>query len=134
MVLRQRLGSVGVVAEFLSDEWIAAMSAAARAAVVDPDLRLVIQQVVDGGPGGIEVAYVLDVGDGRLSVRQGRAERPDVTFHQDRATAQAIQRGEVSAQAAFMDGRLRVTGDLRAVIDGAGALAAIDDVFAAARA
>lgn len=97
------------------------------------DLRLVVQQVVVDGTDG-DGAYVLEVANGSLSVRRGRAEHPDVTFTQDRATALAIHLGELSAQEAFMDGRLRLGGDLRAVIDRAGALAAIDDVFAAARA
>ena len=50
------------------------------------------------------------------------------------ATAEAIHRGELSAQTAFIEGRLRLGGDLRAVIERASALAAIDDVFGAARA
>ena len=67
-------------------------------------------------------------------MRRGRADAPDITFTQDRATAEAIHRGELSAQTAFIEGRLRLGGDLRAVIERAGSLVAIDDVFAAARA
>ena len=89
-----------------------------------------MQQVVPDGPDGHEFAYVVEAADGRLSVHAGRAEHPDVTFTQDRATALAIHRGELSAQAAFMEGRLRLGGDLRDVIRRAGALAALDDVFA----
>ena len=93
-----------------------------------------LQQVVPDGPDGREVAYALVVDDGRVRVERGRVDDPDLTFTQDRATAEAIHRGELSAQAAFMQGRLRLGGDLRAVIDRAGELAAIDDVFASARA
>ena len=64
----------------------------------------------------------------------GRVDDPDLTFTQDRATAEAIHRGDLSAQAAFMQGRLRLGGDLRAVIDRAVELATIDDLFAGARA
>jgi len=122
------------LAGFLTDQWLDELDAAARTATFPADLRLVVQQVITGGPDGPEVVYVLKLGDGTLSVHAGRAEEPDVTFTQDRATAQAIHRGELSAQAAFMDGRLRLGGDLRSVIDRAGALTAIHDVFAAARA
>ncbi len=122
------------MAGFLTDQWLDELDAAARTATFPADLRLVVQQVITGGPDGPEVVYVLKLADGTLSVHAGRADEPDVTFTQDRATAQAIHRGELSAQAAFMDGRLRLGGDLRSVIDRAGALAAIDDVFAAARA
>lgn len=122
------------MAGFLTDEWLDELEAAARAASVPTSARLVLQQVVPDGPDGHEVAYVVAAADGRLSVQRGRAEDADVTFTQDRATAEAIHRGELSAQAAFMEGRLRLGGDLRAVIDRAGILAAIDDVFASTRA
>lgn len=122
------------MAGFLTDDWFDELDAAARVASVPADLRLIIQQVVPDGPEGHEVAYVVEAVDGTLSVHRGRADHPDVTFTQDHVTALAIHRGELSAQAAFMEGRLRLGGDLRAVLDRAGVLAAIDDVFAAARA
>lgn len=122
------------MAGFLTDAWLEELDAAARAATVPSDLRLTVQQVIPDGPHGREVTYVVEAADGGLSVRPGRADHPDVTFTQDLATARAIHRGELSAQAAFMEGRLRLGGDLRAVIDQAGSLATIDDVFAAARA
>lgn len=122
------------MAAFLTDEWIDGLHEAAASAVIASDVRLVIQQVVAADPEGSEVAYVVEADHGRLSVRRGRVEHPDVTFTQDRATALAIHRGEVSAQTAFMDGRLRLGGDLRSAIEGAGALATIQDVFAAGRA
>jgi hypothetical protein len=122
------------VAGFLTPVWLDALDAAARRATIPPDLRLTVQQVIPDGPDGHEFTYVVEAAGGALSVHPGRAERPDVTFTQDRATALAIHRGELSAQAAFMEGRLRLGGDLRDVIRRAGALAALDDVFAHARA
>ncbi len=122
------------MAGFLTDQWIAALDAAARTVTVPPDVRLVVQQIVPDGADGHEVAYVLELAAGAMTVRPGRSVDPDVTFTQDRATAWAIHCGELSAQAAFMDGRLRLGGDLRAVIDRADELAAIDDVFASVRA
>jgi len=128
------VGSVAAVAGFLSDAWFDALDAAARESRVDADLRLVIQQVVTGPPEVADVAYVVTAADGRIRVRKGRADAPDITFTQDRVTAEAIHRGELSAQTAFIEGRLRLGGDLRAVIERSAALVAIDDVFAAARA
>jgi putative sterol carrier protein len=124
--------SVTVVTAFLSDEWIAALDDAGSRTVVPDDLRLVVQQVVTDGHR--EVAYVLEIANGRMSVRAGRAAAADVSFTQDRATAAAIARGELSAQVAFMDGRLRLGGDLRSVLARAGDLAVLDDAFAATRA
>ena len=122
------------MAGFLTDEWLDELDGVARRAAVDPELQLRVQQVVPDGPEGREVAYVVEVAGGGVSIQRGRRDDADITFTQDLATARAIHRGELSAQAAFMEGRLRLGGDLRAVIDRAGALAAIDDVFAGARA
>jgi len=122
------------VAESFTTAWLDELDAAARTASIPTDLRLTIQQVVTDGPGGQELAYVVEAADGVLSVRPGRADQADITFTQDLATARAVQRGELSAQAAFIEGRLRLGGDVRAVLDRAGILASIDDVFAATRA
>ena len=122
------------MAGFLTDAWLDDLEAAAQRAELDTKGALVLQQVIPDGPEGREVAYALVVRDGRVRLERGRVADPDLTFTQDRATAEAIHRGDLSAQAAFMQGRLRLGGDLRAVIDRAGELAAIDDVFASARA
>jgi hypothetical protein len=122
------------VAGFLTAEWFEDLDEAGRAAELATDTALVIQQVIPDGPGGTELTYVIAVADGAVRVRKGRASSPDVTFTQDLATATAIHDGVLSAQTAFIEGRLRLGGDLRAVIERAGSLAAIDDVFAAARA
>jgi putative sterol carrier protein len=122
------------LAGFLTDAWLDDLDAAARVAELPTEASLVLQQVVTDGPDGHEVAYALVVRDGRVRVERGRAGNPDLVFTQDRATAAAIHRGELSAQAAFMQGRLRLRGDLRAVVDRAGELAAVHDVFASVRA
>jgi putative sterol carrier protein len=118
---------------FLTDAWLDELETAARAAELPAMPRLVLQQVVTDGPDG-EVAYALVVEDGRVELRRGRVEQADLVFTQDRATAEAIHRGDLSAQAAFMQGRLRLGGDLRSVIDRAADLASIDDVFETVRA
>ncbi len=121
------------MAEFLTDDWFEDLETAAMEAEVEVAPRLVLQQVVPDGPVG-EVAYAVVVEDGKVQVQRGRVAHPDLVFTQDRVTAEAIHRGELSAQAAFMQGRLRLGGDLRAVIDRAADLASIDDVFARVRA
>ena len=116
----------------LSPEWLAALADAGRGASAPADVRLVLQQVVVDEDGG-EVAYAVRIADGKVDVVPGRADDADVTFTQDRATAAAIATGALSAQAAFLAGRLRIGGDLTAVQLAARDLAALDDVFAAAR-
>ena len=121
------------MAKFLSDTWIASLDAAASSAHVPTDLRLVIQQTVLQ-ESGVDRAFAIRIADGTVSVESGHAADADLSFTQDRATAAAIAQGELSAQAAFLAGRLRVGGDLREVMGRGRELAAIDDVFAAARA
>ena len=121
------------MAEFLTDAWVAEMDAAARAVDVPADLQLVVQQVVLDDRGR-ERTYVIRIDGGQASVERGRVADPDVTFTQDRATAAAIARGELSAQVAFMAGRLRVGGDLRDVLDRTERLVSLDDLFGPTRA
>jgi predicted lipid carrier protein YhbT len=121
------------VAPHLSPAWIEALADAASRAEASAGVDLVVQQVVVDADGA-EVAYAVRVQGGRLSVVAGRVDDADVTFTQDRATAAAIARGEESAQAAFLDGRLRVGGDLAAALGAARALSELADVLAAPRA
>ncbi len=120
--------------DFLSAEWIDAMAAAASTAAVGPaGGDLVVQHVVTGASTG-EVAWVVRVQDGKLSVDTGHDPDPSITFTLDAATAAAIQSGHQSAQAAFMSGRLRLDGDVGVLVAQQGTLLALDDVFASVRA
>jgi hypothetical protein len=135
------------VVEFLSQEWIEALDAAASSAAARrdlataasteststaPDGEIVIQQIVVE-PSGHETAYHLVLADG-VSVRPGRAASPTITFTTDRETAAAVSRGAQSAQAAFMTGRLRIAGDVQTLTAHQAAASDIDDLFAAVRA
>ena len=128
---------MGPVVRFLSDEWMAAMSAAAagsdRLAAATASTRLAIQQVIWRGPGD-EVAYVVRVDHGAVTVEPGRADDVDVTVTEDLDTAVAVARGELNPQVAFMTGRVRVAGDIAALLAGYQALADLEDVFEAVRA
>ena len=120
------------MALFLTQEWIAELDAAARRVKVPDDVDLTVQQVVEAEDGS-RVEFAIRVADGRISVLSGCAEAADVTITQDRPTAEQIARGQLSAQTAFMEGRLRIGGDLRGAVDRALDLARLEDVFAAAR-
>jgi putative sterol carrier protein len=125
------------VALYLSDEWLAEIEQAAqssddlrRAAAAGP---LTVQQVVTGGPDG-EVTFYVELASDGVTVARGRSDDADVTFTQDHGTAAAIGRGELSAQAAFMAGRLRVGGNLTLLMERQRDLGGIDDLFDAVRA
>jgi hypothetical protein len=121
---------------FLSPEWIEALGRAARQvhiAVADgTDTSIVVEQTVTD-PASTSVTYQLAVDHGAATVVAGRMLEPSVTLRTDRSTAEAIARGELSAQEAFVQGRLRVGGDVRALVRHAATLAQLDDCFAAVR-
>lgn len=121
------------MAEFLSDAWLADLARAAIAATAPTGVALVVQMLVEDGAGGDSIAYAVGMAGGVITVTPGRVHDADLTLTQDRATAAAIARGEMSAQVAFMSGRLRIGGDLRGVLEHAGALAAMADIFAEVR-
>lgn len=122
---------------FLSDEWIAALHEAATAdralAATTAEVALTVEQCVTDGPEG-EVRYHVRFDHGRVAVVAGPAADATIRFTTDRATAAGIAQGQLSAQRAFMTGRLRVGGDLRAVLDHQPVLAALGDAFASVRA
>ncbi len=103
------------------------MDAAVRA-LPATDAAFVVQQVVTDRDG--EDAWHLVLGPEGVRVHPGRAEAPDVTFSQDRATANAIADGELSAGAALTAGRLTVRGATARLTDHRETLARIDEAFA----
>lgn len=124
------------MAEFLSPGWIESLHEAASAdeelAAVTADVDLVVEQHI--GDGDDEVVYHLVFDHGRVAVRSGPAEAATVRFRQDAETARAIAAGELSAQRAFMSGRLQVGGDVQTLVEHSQVLAAFGDTFAAVRA
>ena len=120
------------MARFLSPEWLDDLVAAAAAAPGPDSPPITLQQVVTGGIDG-DVAWSVTIGDGSVLVDPGRRDAPTITFTQDLATAAAIHHGELSAQAAFMTGRLRVGGDVRVLLERQADLASLDDVFGPVR-
>jgi hypothetical protein len=122
---------------YLSDAWF---DAARRAVAGDDELQaamagmaLTIEQVVTGGPGGT-VRWHLSLGDSGVAITEGPAAAPDIRFTTDYATASDIAAGRLSAQHAFAEGRLKVGGDLSALIRHQRAFAALDDALAGVRA
>lgn len=115
--------------KFLSEEWVRAVQDALngsepfRAAAGTQTVRL--QQVVTGGPQG-DVKYWLRLENGQVTLGLGElgelGEPPDATVTQDYETAAAISRAELSPVAAYMSGKLRVSGDLMKLMQLQGAL------------
>jgi putative sterol carrier protein len=85
--------------------------------------------VVTGGPDG-DAAYHVVIDDGTVRVLSGETSNATVTFLQNWDTATAIARGELSAQSAFMTGRMRVRGDLPKLVEYGSLFGGVDNVFA----
>jgi hypothetical protein len=124
------------VPEFLSPEWLRDLDAAVRDA---PDLSALgpieIEQVVTGVPRRGEVRYRVVVdGDGaRVLEPEESRHAADVRLTTDYATAVAIAGAKENAQAALADGRLRLGGNVDALVRRGSAFAALGDATAALR-
>jgi putative sterol carrier protein len=122
---------------YLSRPWIAA----ARDAIAGDEglrtatagMRLTIEYVTTDAPEGT-VRWHIAIDDGRVELAEGPAVDPELRFTADYATAAQIAGGELGAQRAFVEGRLRVGGDLSLLIRHHRPLAAIDDVLGDLRA
>jgi len=122
---------------YLSPEW---MDAARTALAADEHLAtalagttLTVEQVVEGAPGGA-ATWHLDIRDGHVAFVAGPAARSDLRFTTSYDTAAQIATGTLPAQRAFVEGRLRVGGDLALLIAHQRTVAAVGDALAPLRA
>jgi hypothetical protein len=106
---------MGAVARFLTPEWFALVRAAGEPAGAGPP-DVVVAQVVTGGPDG-DVRYRVEVRGARATLVSGANGDADMTFTSDYTTAAAIARGDLSTQAALLEGRIRVSGSPAALSD-----------------
>lgn len=106
---------------YLSDEWIAAVDEAVRAASADaPTDPLVIDQHVTDvvsyrvrvEQGSSSITRLAEAGAGGIDGSSG----VDAAFTQDLSTAVAVAAGETDAHQAFLLGRIRFTGDADVLI------------------
>ena len=56
--------------------------------------------------------YTLEIAEGAVRGREGRAPAPNLDVHVDLDTWRALNRGEISAPEALLRRRLRMTGNL----------------------
>ncbi len=115
---------------YLSDAWLTGADAALADLVPIPEALAVGIEVV-GGPRG-DRSYRLILGPDRVGVSP-EAEPAGVRMTVEWGDAVAIAKGRSSAQRAFLDGRLRLGGDIALLLGHQDALAAIDDRLAGLR-
>ncbi len=128
---------MAVLVRYLSPEWIDAVQAELAETGVLTDLvdehSIGVTQVVTDAPGGT-VTYHLQVGGGVASFGSGPAEPEDVRFEQDWTTATGVATGHLSAQEAFINGRIRLVGDQQKLLRSQPVFGALDQVFNTVRA
>lgn len=106
-----------MTARLLSEAWIEAAVAEGASIAGPPTLTGAVVVEVTGGPEGDAVAHVV-LADGRLaSSGPGAVPSPDVTLTLTEADARAVLSGELDLAVAFMQGRMKVVGDMAPVLD-----------------
>jgi putative sterol carrier protein len=99
---------------FLSEEWTKAVqdalndNAAFRSSLGTMSARL--QQVVTTS--GDEKRYWFTVSDGKVELGPGDLDNADATITQDYDTAVALSKNELTGVAAYMSGKIRISGDM----------------------
>jgi putative sterol carrier protein len=116
------------VARFLTAEWLEAMQRLAEKTEVPDDTAIVVAHEVTGTPDG-DVRFRFTAGGGHLSLAWDTVDGADITLIEDYATAVAIARGELPAQQAVAEGRLKLRGDVGALVRNGPAVAALGDLF-----
>jgi len=100
------------MAKWLTQEWLDESTRLAADQPVRPGSSARLQYVITDGPAG-DVSYYWIVVDGQLMEnRLGVIEDSEVTLTETYDDAMAIQRGELDPNAAFMQGRIKVGGDV----------------------
>ena len=100
------------MAKWLSQEWLDEGRKLAEGQPERPGATARMQYVVTGGPDG-DVRYYWVLENGKLLESQlGDLPDAEVTLTQSYEDAMRIQKGELDANAAFMQGRVKVTGNM----------------------
>lgn len=98
--------------KWLSKEWHEETKRLAEGQPERPGASARLQYVVTGGPDG-DVRYFWLLENGKLlDADLGDLPDPEITLTQSYEDAQKIQQGELDANAAFMQGRVKVTGNM----------------------
>ncbi len=104
------------MAKWLTQEWLDESRKLAETQPERPGASARMQYVVTGGPDG-EIRYYWVLVDGKLlESAVGDLADAEVTLSQSYEDARRIQKGELDANAAFMQGRVKVTGNMAKVM------------------
>ena len=98
--------------KYLTQEWMQRAKELAQDFPETPGASVRMQQVVTGGPNG-DVRYYTIIENGKtLEQELGEEPDPDFTLTNSYEDAVKILKGELDTNAAFMQGRMKVTGNM----------------------
>jgi len=124
-----------VAVKFLSEEWAQAMTDALNSSEgfkkASSGQQAKIQQVVTDSPDGGEVKYYFTLDGGNAQVAVGELADAEATISQNYETAVAIDRSELNAQNAFMQGKLKISGNMMKLMQLQGVINAMPQAVSA---
>ncbi len=104
------------MSKWLSQEWLDETRKMAEGQPERPGASARMQYVVTGGPDG-DIDYYWILENGKITESQlGRLADAEVTLTTGHGDALKIQKGELDANAAFMQGKVKVTGNMAKVM------------------
>lgn len=117
--------------KYLSEEWAKEVNTLLQASEAVKNAakgqNITLQQVVTEVPEQGEVKSAFKIADGVPALELGEAENPEATVTQNYETAVALNKGELQGQAAFMQGKIKISGNLMKVMQLQGFLQAAGD-------
>ncbi|MEA3075167.1 MAG: hypothetical protein QOF60_75 [Actinomycetota bacterium] len=100
------------MAKWLTQEWLDEQTRLSADQPDRPGASARMQYVISGGPDG-EIRYYWVLEDGHLRENSlGTLDDAELTLTQSYEDALKIQQGELDEQAAFMQGRIKVEGNM----------------------
>ena len=114
------------MAKYLTDEWMDMAKQEAQSFPEKPGATAKMQYVVTGAPddlanaeaeGGKAIEYYMTIDNGKvLEQARGKLDDAEVTLTQSWEDSVKVQKGELDANAAFMQGRVKVGGNMAKVM------------------
>jgi putative sterol carrier protein len=100
------------MAKWLSQEWLDKLVELAESQPERPGVSAKLQYVITGTPQG-DVSYYWVIENGKLiTAKLGTLDDAEVTLTQSAEDAMRVQKGEMDANTAFMQGKVKVTGNM----------------------